>query len=371
MPTDDAPTMVVVDDHPLWRQTLCSIIERGGAGRVVGEASDAETALELVGRLAPDLVLMDVHLPGMSGVAATAKVLDDHPGTRVLVLSSSDERATVVDAVRAGASGYLLKTADAQEVFDALRRLHRGELVFPPALATFVLDELRTSGRSPVPAPRHVAVVAEGALDREGVGRLLVDSGFDVTAFASIADLANGEGPPDVVVAVEPGRRSEPAAPGGATVVERIREATTARMPVGVVAGDVDPDGAIAGLTGDGTATAPTGYLLRDRIDDVAELGDAVRRVAAGEHVVDPDVAEMLLAHRTRREALRDLTARERDVLQLMAEGRSNQAIAERLFVSGKSVEAHVARIFTKLGLEVAPDDHRRVLAVVAYLQAG
>ena len=228
---DDAPTVVVVDDHPLWRQTLSSVIERGAAGRVIAEAADGETALRLVERLRPDLVVMDMHLPGMSGAAATAAVVEHHPTTRVLVLSSSDERSSVIDAVRAGAAGYLLKTAEAEEIYDAIRRVLRGELVFPPALASFVLEELRSAGL-------------------------------------------------------------------------------------------------------DGVGGAPA-------------------------------------RHRTAGSALDGLTEREREVLQLMAEGRSNQAIADRLFVSGKSVESNVARIFSKLGLEVAPDDHRRVLAVVAYLGAA
>ena len=359
--------MVVVDDHPLWRQTLRAVIERGGAGQVVGEAGDGETALELVDELRPDLVLMDIHLPGISGCEATSSLLERHPSTRVLVLSSSDERSTVLDAVRAGAVGYLLKTAEADEVYEAVRRVHRGELVFPPALAAIVLEELRSTGRTPTaPTPVSVGVVAAGALDREGLAQVLAERGFDVAVVASaVADLSGSAF--DVAVAVLPSSRSDRTT---ADLLREIRQATSAALPVVVVVFDVDPDEAAARI-GEAGTDAPTGYLLRDRVDDVEAFADAVRRVVDGEHVVDPAVAEVLVAHRAARSALDELTERERDVLRLMAGGRSNQAIAERLYVSGKSVESYVARIFSKLGLEVAPDDHRRVLAVVTYLRAA
>ena len=112
------------------------------------------------------------------------------------------------------------------------------------------------------------------------------------------------------------------------------------------------------------------GYLLKDRIADAATFTDAVRRVAAGGQVIDPAIVSRLLNRRRREDPLDALTDREREVLALMAEGRSNQAIGERLFLSPKTVEAHVHSIFTRLGLHAALDDHRRVLAVLAFLRA-
>lgn len=108
--------------------------------------------------------------------------------------------------------------------------------------------------------------------------------------------------------------------------------------------------------------------MLKDRVSDVERLVEAIHRVASGESVLDPEVAGRLVQPRNERNPLDELTSREREVLALMAEGRSNQAISERLFFSSKAVEAHVRNIFTKLGLEQAPDDHRRVLAVITYL---
>jgi DNA-binding NarL/FixJ family response regulator len=113
------------------------------------------------------------------------------------------------------------------------------------------------------------------------------------------------------------------------------------------------------------------GYLLKDRIADVRTLVDALERVAAGGTVLDPDVVAHFLGRQAQRSRLVGLTDREREVLALMAEGRSNGAVARALHVHDKTVESHVASIFTKLGLLPEPDDHRRVLAVRAWLEPG
>jgi DNA-binding NarL/FixJ family response regulator len=110
------------------------------------------------------------------------------------------------------------------------------------------------------------------------------------------------------------------------------------------------------------------GYLLKDRVSHVSQFVDAVRRVAAGGTALDPEVVGQLLARRSAEEPLKALTPREREVLGLMAEGRSNNAIASRLFVTDKAVGKHINNIFTKLGLPPSDDDNRRVLAVLAYL---
>jgi DNA-binding NarL/FixJ family response regulator len=112
------------------------------------------------------------------------------------------------------------------------------------------------------------------------------------------------------------------------------------------------------------------GYLLKDRVTRVADLADAVRRVAAGGSVIDPEVVSRLLGRQRGHSALDELTPREREILGLMAEGRSNQAIADRLVLEIKTVEGHVRAIFGKLNLEPAAEDHRRVLAVLAYLRS-
>jgi DNA-binding NarL/FixJ family response regulator len=112
------------------------------------------------------------------------------------------------------------------------------------------------------------------------------------------------------------------------------------------------------------------GYLLKDRVVEIDEFLEAVRRVGRGGTAIDPEVVGQLLGRRREREPLADLTQRELEVLQLMAEGRSNRGISEKLVLSPKTVETHVNSILTKLDLAQAPDDHRRVLAVLAFLNA-
>jgi CheY-like chemotaxis protein len=142
--TQRLPDVLIVDDHPLWRETLRKVLEHAGSA-VVAEASDGVEALEVASRRPADVVLMDIDMPEMDGIEATRRLVGKRPDAKVLVLSSSDERDDVIAAVAAGASGYLLKTADASEIVDAVRRVAAGEPVFPPPLSTLVLSELRAA----------------------------------------------------------------------------------------------------------------------------------------------------------------------------------------------------------------------------------
>ncbi|MDQ3710182.1 MAG: response regulator transcription factor, partial [Actinomycetota bacterium] len=120
-----------------------------------------------------------------------------------------------------------------------------------------------------------------------------------------------------------------------------------------------------------GNGRAGVGYLLKERVAHLAEFTDAVRRVGSGGTAIDSEIARQILDRKRRRDPLDDLTPREREVLGLIAEGRSNQAIVDRLGLTAKTVESHVRNIFTKLDLLPEPDDHRRVLAVLAHLRGG
>jgi DNA-binding NarL/FixJ family response regulator len=158
--------------------------------------------------------------------------------------------------------------------------------------------------------------------------------------------------------------------PPGQTIegLEAAREIRARHPEIGVLvlSNHVETHHAI-GLLGGGARGV--GYLLKDRVASVDRFLDDVRRVASGGSVIDPDVVARLLDRRRARGPLDDLTPREREVLGLMAEGRSNRAIADALTLSEKTVDTHIAAIFGKLALEPAADDHRRVLAVLAFLQ--
>jgi DNA-binding NarL/FixJ family response regulator len=148
--TDEPPAgsgepirVLVVDDHPVWRDGVRADLERSGVATVVAEASDGGEAIELARTEMPDVVIMDLQLPTVPGAEATRRIVEEAPHIRVLVLSASGEEADVLQAVKAGARGYLLKSATSEEVADAVRRVSAGEPVFTASLAGLVLDEFR------------------------------------------------------------------------------------------------------------------------------------------------------------------------------------------------------------------------------------
>ena len=143
----DAIRVLIVDDHPMWRDGVRSDLEATGWAEVVGEASDGGEAIEVATTSMPDVVLMDLQMPTVSGVEATQRIVDAAPHVRVLVLSASTEERDVLEAVKAGAAGYLLKSSTSEEVVDAVRRVRDGEPVFTPSLAAMVLDEFRRVSR--------------------------------------------------------------------------------------------------------------------------------------------------------------------------------------------------------------------------------
>jgi DNA-binding NarL/FixJ family response regulator len=213
----------------------------------------------------------------------------------------------------------------------------------------------------------RVVIADDAVLFREGLGWVLEAADIQVIARVGDAEQLLGcvrADPPDAVVVdirMPPTHTTE-----GLDAARRIR-AEHPRVGVLVLSQYVEPHHAMQ-LLQDGAGGV--GYLLKDRVADVGEVVDAVRRVAVGGSVIDPEVVTQLVGRRRTRDPIQELTERERQVLALMAEGRSNQAIGERLFLSPKTVEAHVHSIFTRLDLHAAPDDHRRVLAVLAFLKA-
>jgi DNA-binding NarL/FixJ family response regulator len=215
-------------------------------------------------------------------------------------------------------------------------------------------------------APIRVVVGEDEPLVREGIVRVLEEAGFEVLAVAGDAeDLVRKAGAhhPDVVIAdiqMPPDLTDD-----GLRAAQQIR---ASQPEVGVVVlSQFLEDRYALDLVGD--RAQGVGYLLKDRVGDLALFIDAVRRVARGGSALDPEVVQRMVGRRREQGPLDELTPREREVLGLMAEGRSNQGIADALIVTVAAVERHVTSIFSKLGLHQAPEDHRRVLAVLQYLR--
>ena len=218
----------------------------------------------------------------------------------------------------------------------------------------------------------RVVIAEDSVLLREGLTRLLTDRGLDVVAgvgdgeelLAVIERLAAEDALPDVVVAdvrMPPTHTDE----GVRACVElRKRHPEVGAL---VLSQYVEERYASELLAG---STRGVGYLLKDRVAEVREFVDAVQRVAQGGTALDPEVVAQLLGRSRRHDVLDGLTPREREVLGLMAEGRTNSAIAKALVVSDGAVEKHVSNIFMKLGLTQSSDDHRRVLAVLTHLNS-
>jgi DNA-binding NarL/FixJ family response regulator len=215
-------------------------------------------------------------------------------------------------------------------------------------------------------APLRVAIAEDAVLLREGLRRLLTEAGMEVAGTAGDgAELLRLAGAlrPDVVLAdirMPPTQTTE-----GLQAAVAIRRQWPGTAVV-VLSQHVETEHLFELLADDPRGV---GYVLKERVADVTQFTDAIRRVAAGESVIDPEVVSRLVARQRRDSPLETLTARELAVLAMMAEGRSNHAIASQLYMSPKTVETHVGNMFAKLGLEPAAEDHRRVLAVLTYLR--
>jgi DNA-binding NarL/FixJ family response regulator/class 3 adenylate cyclase len=213
----------------------------------------------------------------------------------------------------------------------------------------------------------RVVLAEDAVLLREGMARLLGEWGFEIVGQSGTADdlmLKVRSYSPDVAIVdirMPPTQTDEG--------LRAAREIRTKHPDVGVLvlSQHIEPDYAVELLAENAEGV---GYLLKDRVSDIDEFAASVRRVAEGGSALDPALVSQLVERPRDRGPLDDLTARELEVLELMAEGRSNQAIGERLFITPGAVEKHTANIFRKLGLAPALEDHRRVLAVLAFLRA-
>jgi DNA-binding NarL/FixJ family response regulator len=211
----------------------------------------------------------------------------------------------------------------------------------------------------------RVIVADDSAVIREGVVRILASAGMDVVAEARDAD--------QLLAAVEAHRpdlavvdiRMPPGGNAGLQAAEQIRDRYEGGVGVLVLSQYLEPDYALRLL---GRGVGRVGYLLKDRVVEGRELVEASQRICGGGSAIDPAVVGELVRARRREDRLTRLTDRERSILGLLAEGRSNRSIASKLMLSPKTIEGSIATIFSKLNLEPGPDDNRRVLAVLVYL---
>jgi len=214
----------------------------------------------------------------------------------------------------------------------------------------------------------RVVIADDEALLREGLARLLQDAGFEVVGRCGDAEallrMVDARKPDVAIVDIRmpPGHGDD-----GLVAAQEIRR----RHPnVGVLVLSHYLDSRYAARLLE-EVPAGAGYLLKDRVSEVAVVADALRRIDEGECVIDPTIVSRLVARKRARGPLDVLTEREREVLTLVAEGRSNGAIGEKLFLSRKTVDSHISQIFLKLDLRESPEHHRRVLAVLAFLRSS
>jgi len=213
----------------------------------------------------------------------------------------------------------------------------------------------------------RVVVAEDVMLTREGITRLLTDAGIDV-----VGEVGDAAALPRAVRTTQPDAaivdiRMPPTHTDEGLVAAQQIHAGHPGVSVLILSQYIEPHYAMRLLD---EHPERVGYLLKERVFDVANLIDALRRLADGETVVDPTIVARLFARKRRADPLDELITREREVLALVAEGLSNRAIATRLFVTERTVEAHVKQIFLKLGISTGADSHRRVLAVLAYLRS-
>ena len=340
-----------------------------GAREAVAAAADAQHGM--AGHSWPEgaeiRVRMGIHT-GEPVIAEDRYVgLDVHRAARICdaghggqVLLSNTTHALLEGDLPDGTSTRELGDAHLKDL-DRPEHLHQLDVA---GLET-AFPALNTTGRA-AGTPIRVVLADDSVLLREGVARILSEADFEVVGqVANADDLLRriGFSKPDVAIVdirMPPTNTDE-----GLQAARAIRE----RFPgvgVLVLSSYVEPGYAVELL---GENTEGVGYLLKDRVADVDDFAAAVRRVAQGGSALDPAVVAQLVGRRRSDDPLDELTPREREVLGFMAEGRSNSGIALRMVVTERAVEKHVTSIFSKLGLPAASEDHRRVLAVLAFLR--
>lgn|GEM_PF-676125 len=358
--------VLIVDDHAAFRARARRMLE--GAGHtVVGEVGTVSAGLRESERLSPDVVLLDIQVGDGDGLAIVDELLERPRPPHVVLVSGreAEDYGTRLQDTRA--AGFIHKPDLSAERFAAALAPGRGPARDARPARRGPAGARRPTGGAPDDTDLAVVVADDSMLIRAGIGKALSARGIVVVAEAEDGDelvrKVAAHRPDAAVVDIR-------MPPTGTDEGLRAAVVLADRAPsVGVLilSDHLEPAYATRLLE---EGTRGRGYLLKETITDLDALAEAVRRVAAGESVVDPAIVRHVIEVLRADDPLAALTGREREILELMAAGRSNAAIATELVISPRTVESHVSSLFGKLGLPDRPDDHRRVLAVLAYLRA-
>ena len=349
---------------------------------VTAATEEAQAAVEELRGLAHGIypaILAEAGLaPALATLADDAPLpveFGELPAERYTPAVETAAYVVVAEAVDdAAARGATHVKADVARQKDRLRVTVRGDGAHRTSPLVHLADRVGSIGGSletelydpPRGDPVRVVVADDAMVTREGIVRLLEEADVEVVgqaenAEALLRDVAL-ERPDAAIVDI---RMPPTHTDEGLVAAQRIRREYP-ETGVLVLSQYVEPSYAMRLLE---DHPEGVGYLLKERVFDVAILVDALRRLGDGETVIDPTIVSQLVGRRRREDPLAELTEREREVLSLVAEGLSNKAIAARLFITERTVEAHVKQIFLKLSLSANPESHRRVLAVLAYLR--
>lgn len=334
--------IVIIDDHPMLRKGVRQLVDLSSEMEIVGETNDGEHGLVLVREMAPDLVLLDLNMPGKSGLETLRELKAEKPAPKVVIFTVSDASDDVVAAMSEGADGYLLKDMDPEELLKKLGEVVQGKFVISPKIADF-LNAL------PVPPQRRIVIVDDHPLLRRGLQQLAsLSPDMEV-----IGEADNGEKGIALAQKLEPDLvLLDLNMPGmdGLETLHALKQLKPAPKVVILTVSDAQED-VLAAMEG-----GADGYLLKDM--DPEEILDHIRQLMVGHLVMSPKVAECLArAVRSGKQQekgldLEGLTEREREILKHISNGESNKVIARELSIAEATVKVHVKHLLKKLGLK-------------------
>ena len=332
----------MIDDHPLFRKGLRQLIDGRSDISIVGEANDGETGLMLTRELSPDLILLNLKMPGMNGLETLNALKLLEPAPKVVILTASDTQEDVAAALRGGADGYLLKDMDSEELLHKLCAMEDGKQIFSPKIAERLGESLHAN-------VQRIVVIDDHPLLRKGL-KQLADLSPNIEV---IGETDNGKQGlimvdnlhPDLVLL-------DLNMPGmdGLAILQALKQLEPAPKVVILTISDAQED-VIAAMRG-----GADGYLLKDTDPEV--LLDEFRGIAEGHVVMSPNIAESLaLALRTEECKSQELGAaelskREREILIHISNGESNKIISRELKIAEATVKVHVKHLLKKLGLQ-------------------